>query len=131
MTAHPPRGGSRGPGAHGDTRCEASHQALPNQFYCAYNQVPLITYDQAKNQRNIEERGLSFDQVADFEFESALVQVDARFDYSETRYLALGFLHGRLHVLWFAETSDGIRVISFRKANSREVSRHAKVQTPD
>lgn len=89
-----------------------------------------MTDDQAKNQRNIEERGLSFDQVVDFKFESALVQVDARFDYSETRYVALGFLHGRLHVLCFAETPDGIRVISFRKANSREVSRHAKVQAP-
>ena len=93
--------------------------------------MPLITYDHAKNQRNIEERGLSFDQVADFKFESALVQVDARFDYSETRYVALGFLHGRVHVLCFAEAPDGIRVISFRKANSREVSRYAKVQAPD
>lgn len=90
-----------------------------------------ITYDPTKNQRNIDARGLSFDQVADFEFESALVQVDERFDYGETRYVALGFLHGRVHVLCFAEAPDGIRVISFRKANSREVSRYAKVQAPD
>jgi uncharacterized DUF497 family protein len=104
---------------------------LPNQSYCAYNQVPHITYDPAKNQRNIDARGLSFDQVADFEFESALTHMDERVDYSETRYVALGFLHGRLHVLCFSETPDGIRVISFRKANSREVSRYAKVQAPD
>lgn len=90
-----------------------------------------ITYDPAKNQRNIEERQLPFDHASKFDFESALIQVDARRDYSETRYIALGFLDGRLHVLCFTETHDGIRVISFRKANSREVSRYAKVQAND
>lgn len=45
--------------------------------------------------------------------------------------MALGFLHGRLHVLCIAEEPDGIRVISARKANSREVSRHANVQALD
>lgn len=30
-----------------------------------------------------------------------------------------------------AETNDGIRVISLRKANDREVRHHAKLQTPD
>ena len=90
-----------------------------------------ITYDPAKNQRNIESRGLSFDQVAEFEFSTALIHVDERLDYFETRYVALGFLQGRLHVLCFAEAPDGIRVISFRKANVREVSRYAKVQATD
>lgn len=90
-----------------------------------------ITYDPVKNQRNIRERGLSFDQAAEFDFGSALIQVDQRFEYGETRYVALGFLHDRLHVLCFTETSDGIRVISFRKANSREVNRHAQSQAAD
>jgi len=38
--------------------------------------------------------------------------------------VAVGLLEGRLHVLCFTETPDGIRVISFRKANAREVRRH-------
>jgi uncharacterized DUF497 family protein len=33
---------------------------------------------------------------------------------------AIGHLENRLHVLVFTETVDGIRVISFRKANPRE-----------
>lgn len=90
-----------------------------------------ISYDPAKNQRNIAERDLPFDQAASFEFETALIHVDSRKDYRETRYVALGFLHGRLHVLCFAEEPDGIRVISMRKANSREVNRYAKVQAAD
>jgi uncharacterized DUF497 family protein len=79
-------------------------------------------FDPNKNARNIAERGLSFERAADFDFETALVGSDDRSDYGETRYVALGYLDGRLHVLYFTETDYGIRVISFRKANSREVN---------
>jgi uncharacterized DUF497 family protein len=42
-----------------------------------------ISYDPAKNQRNIRDRGLSFDTAAEFDFESALYAVDDRQDYDE------------------------------------------------
>ena len=90
-----------------------------------------ITFDPKKNERNVRQRELPFEQAAEFEFETAHILADARQDYGEARYVALGLLHGRLHVLCFTETSDGIRVISLRKANDREVIRHAKVQSPD
>jgi uncharacterized DUF497 family protein len=85
-----------------------------------------VSYDPTKNERNIRQRGLSFEAAAELDFGSALVSVDERRDYGETRYVALGLLAGRLHVLCFAETDDGIRVISFRKANAREVIRYGK-----
>lgn len=85
-----------------------------------------ITYDPTKNATNIQQRGLSFDRAADFEFEAALIVVDTRRDYGETRYRALGLLAGRVHALVFVETDDGIRVISFRKANKREVKIYEK-----
>ena len=87
-----------------------------------------VHFDPEKNERNIRERGLSFEFAKDFSFESALVLVDDRREYGEARYVALGYLAERLHVLCFAEAIDGIRVISFRKANPREVARYAKVQ---
>lgn len=90
-----------------------------------------ISYDPAKNQRNIRERALAFDQAVDFDFESALFAVDEREDYGEARYVALGWLADRLHVLCFTETQAGIRVISFRKANAREVKRYENSQAPD
>ena len=90
-----------------------------------------ISYDPAKNERNVRERGLPFDLVAEFEFETAHVQVDSRHEYGEARYVALGQLRGRLHVLCFSESTDGIREISFRKANDREIRRYGKVKTPD
>lgn len=90
-----------------------------------------ITFDPAKNERDIHERNLAFASAAEFEFENARVRADVRHEYGETRYVALGNLRGRLHVLCFTETSDGIRVISFRKANDREVRNYAEVQTTD
>lgn len=81
-----------------------------------------ISFDPAKNALNIELRGLSFERVADFEFESALFSQDLRQDYGEVRVRALGWLDKRIHALVFVETELGIRVISFRKANKREVS---------
>ncbi len=79
-----------------------------------------IHYDAAKNARNIAARGLSFDRVADFDFETAKVREDVRRAYPERRFVALGWLEGRLHVLCMTPVTDGIRVISFRKANLRE-----------
>jgi hypothetical protein len=81
-----------------------------------------ISFDPAKNAINIALRGLSFERAADFEFETALFSPDVRHDYGEARIRALGWLNGRVHALVFVETRHGIRVISFRKANKREVN---------
>lgn len=89
-----------------------------------------ITYDPAKNASNIALRGLSFERVADVDFESATFTVDNRRNYGETRYRGLVLLDGRLHALVFAEAVNGIRVISFRKANKREVRLHEQTTQP-
>ena len=87
-----------------------------------------IEFNPQKNARNIDERGLSFEQVREFDFETALYVVDDRYDYGETRIRALGFVGPRLHVLVFVEVPNGIRVISFRKANKREVIGYGKAR---
>ncbi len=83
-----------------------------------------ISYDTAKNAKNITDRDLSFDRAADFDFETAIIVMDDRRAYGEVRYIAFGLLDSRLHALVFTESPDGIRVISFRKANHREVRRY-------
>ena len=90
-----------------------------------------ITFDPAKDAKNIRERGLSFTRVAEIDFNTALLLEDRRKEYSETRYVALCYLDRRLHVLCLTETVNGIRVISLRKANAREARRHGKPQTID
>jgi len=84
----------------------------------------FIEFDPAKNTRNIRERDLSFERAAEFEFDTALYMVDSRRDYGEIRIRALGYLDRRLHSLVFIETLQGIRIVSFRKANTREVKRY-------
>ncbi len=85
-----------------------------------------IDFDPVKSSKNASERGLPFDAVAEFIWETALVKADERFSYPESRFAALGYVDVRLHVVCFTPTQDGIRVISFRKANQREVARYEK-----
>jgi len=88
-----------------------------------------ITYDLAKNARNIRERGLSFDRAADFDFSTATFHTEVR--NGETRRIAVGYLDKRLHLLCYVPKPDGIRVISFRKTNKSEAKRYGKAQTID
>lgn len=83
-----------------------------------------IDFDPVKNATKIRERGLSFERTAEFDFETAQFTIDNRRDYGETLYRVLGFLDHRLHTLVFVEIVGGIRVISFRKANKREVKQY-------
>lgn len=96
-------------------------QYLVRINYCGYINVVQITYDPAKDARNVSERGLSFDLARDFDWSTALVLEDQRHDYGERRFQALGFIGERLHMLVFTPRGDAVHVISFRKANKREV----------
>ncbi|MFA7532653.1 MAG: BrnT family toxin [Castellaniella sp.] len=80
-----------------------------------------IEFDPQKSDTNVQERGLSFALVEQFDFETALFKIDDRHDYGEVRIRALGRIGDRVHALVFKETQIGIRVISLRKANRREV----------
>ena len=83
-----------------------------------------ISYDPNKNKSNIELRNLDFDRVSDLDWDNAWIFEDERNEYNEIRFIVYSMLDERLHFVCFTETKDGIRVISFRKANSREVKRY-------
>ena len=85
-----------------------------------YDNYMRVEFDPAKNEANIEKHGISLAAADDFEFDTALVEVDAKKNYGETRYNALGFLDGRLHSLTFTYRDGVVRAISFRRANKRE-----------
>ena len=89
-----------------------------------------IEFDPDKNARNIEIRGISFEQAAEFEWDGALIVPDMRRDYGEKRFRAFGLIGSRLHAMVFTPRENGIRVISLRKANRREVLRYeSQIQT--
>lgn len=85
-----------------------------------------ITYDFNKNQRNVAERGLSFDLVGEFDWDTVRVIEDDRQDYGEVRLQLWGLIGGRLHVAVVTPRGEDLRVISLRKANAKEVKRYEK-----
>ncbi len=87
-----------------------------------------VTYDSNKSERNIAERGLSFELARDFEMAGALIVEDVRIAYPERRFQALGYLNERLHMLVFTPRDGMVHVISLRKANSREVKKYEQAQ---
>jgi uncharacterized protein len=80
-----------------------------------------LGYDPQKNDWNIRERGLSFEQVADLNWPTAIIRRDNRKDYGEERYQALidGF-DGKPYVVVFTMRGETLWVISFRRARERE-----------
>jgi uncharacterized DUF497 family protein len=64
---------------------------------------------------------LPFDLVADLEWNTAIAVEDTRKNYGERRLRVLGRLHGRLHIAVITYRGDATHVISFRKANEKEV----------
>lgn len=80
-----------------------------------------VTFDPTKNQANFEKHGIFLNAADDFCWGSAFYQEDTRKDYGEKRYYVLGFLNNRLHAAIFTPRPDGIRMISLRKANAKEI----------
>ncbi|NTW35732.1 MAG: BrnT family toxin [Syntrophobacteraceae bacterium] len=85
-----------------------------------------IEFDPKKSARNEAERLLPFERAAGFDWSDAAIISDDRNDYSEPRFIAIGYLDERLHILCFTPIQGGMRVISFRKANTREARTYGK-----
>ena len=83
-----------------------------------------VTFDPKKNADNIRERQLSFDEVSKLEWLNAVILEDVRKDYGEHRYRVFGYIDERLYAVVFTPREDAVHVISFRKANIREVKRY-------
>jgi uncharacterized protein len=82
-----------------------------------------ITYDPAKRDKTLEERGLDFDEADELFAEPTLTIVDVREDYGEDRFQTFGYLRGRLVMVAWTPRDEGRRIISMRKANEREQAR--------
>ena len=89
----------------------------------------IIEFDPQKSEKNAGARGLPFGLVEQFDWTSAVFSEDTRKTYPERRFVAVGFIAERLHVVCFTPVPDGIRVISFRKANGREVRRYEQASS--
>ena len=84
-----------------------------------------IVYDPSKDAANFKKHGISLAEADNFEWDRAVVEPDLRFDYGEERYIAMGYVGLRLHVMVFTMRNDLLRIISLRKANKREGDKYA------
>lgn len=82
-----------------------------------------IEFDPAKDDINRKKHGVSLTAANDFDWDTALEREDDRFDYGERRFVALGLIGNRLHVMAFTDGSDedAVRVISLRRAEKHEM----------
>ena len=85
-----------------------------------------LSYDSAKNDSNIQKHGLSLAEARLLEWDTALEWIDGRKNYGEERRIALVLMKQRLYCIVYVELKVGIRVISLRKANIREVEKYEK-----
>jgi uncharacterized DUF497 family protein len=87
-------------------------------------------WDLAKSNACRNSRNFDFAYVISvFADPALLVEHDQRWDYGEERFRALGIVEGRVYVVVFTRRNKAIRIISARRANSREVKRYEKNST--
>lgn len=84
-----------------------------------------ITFDSGKDSLNQEKHGYSLADAQLLDWEEALIWPDERFDYGEPRMVALAPLGDRLLYVVFVDRAQTRRIISLRKANTREFSKYA------
>lgn len=77
-------------------------------------------WDERKRQANLAKHNVDFALIDQFDWLTADIWIDHRFDYGEERRSGLGLIHGRLFAVVYTERGLDKRIISLRKANKRE-----------
>jgi uncharacterized DUF497 family protein len=85
-----------------------------------------IEFDPAKGEANQTKHGVSLYIAVELDWEAALVWVDDRFEYNETRMIALAPKTGILYYVAFVDRGEVRRIISLRRANRREVKHYVE-----
>ena len=83
-------------------------------------------FDLSKDKANQAKHGVSLVLAVEFDWEAALVWVDGRFEYKETRMIALAPGSGILYYVAFVDRGEVRRIISLRRANRREVKHYVE-----
>lgn len=86
----------------------------------------LDFYKWNPNKEDASRHGVAFAAVVGFDWETAIEARDTRKAYDEVRTVAVGYVGDRLHVLVFTRRAETVRVISFRKANRKEVAHYVE-----
>ncbi len=80
----------------------------------------MYEWDEAKRRDNLVKHGLSFEDASLVFAGRCVTFEDKRYGYGEERFITLGQLEGRVVVIAHTRRGKRTRIISMRKANSRE-----------
>ena len=87
-----------------------------------------ITFDPPKDAKNLVKHGVSLGMADSLEWDTLEHKPDTRRDYGEQRQIGYAIAGDRLYCVVFVDRPDGApterRIISLRKANSREVKHY-------
>ena len=87
-----------------------------------------ITFDPPKDAKNMVKHGVSLEMAEELEWDTLECKPDTRREYGEPRQIGYVIAGNRLYCVVFvdrpADAPTERRVISLRKANSREVNHY-------
>ena len=86
----------------------------------------IIEFDPDKDAANQAKHGVLLSMASALDWKAALVWIDGRFDYRETRMIALAPRTGILYYVAFVDRGEVRRIISLRRANRREVTHYVE-----
>ncbi len=89
-----------------------------------------LSWDEAKRQATLHERGLDFAQVAEIFAGLEMSTPSIAKDYGEKRILTMGHIGGRQCVAVWTQRGDTRHIISLRKANDREQKSSTSILDP-
>ena len=81
-------------------------------------------WDEQKNYANIDKHGVAFLDAENIFLSERVTAEDKRREYGENRMVTVGLIGKNVCVVVYTLREDTIRIISARKANSRERRRY-------
>ena len=81
-------------------------------------------WDENKRQSNLSKHGIDFIDAAKIFNRPVLERVDNRYDYEETRIIALGEVNGVVLFVVYTWRGEVRRIISARRATKRERNKY-------
>ena len=85
-----------------------------------------IEFDPAKNENNRAKHGVPLFEADGIKWGPVWALPDERRDDGELRVVGFAYIGLRFHCIVYNERADTRRIISLRKANTREMKRYAK-----
>ena len=80
-----------------------------------------ISFDPAKRDVTLRERGLDFNDAAEIFAGRSLTISDDRRDYGEARFVTYGWIGAIAVAMAWTRRQDSLRVISMRRMHQREI----------